>query len=108
VRASASGKTGRLTGGPLDGLDRARELQRNAGTIEVAVEAHRDITQQQPAPRSQPDTGVVDLYEPIVDQRAQTRERLAEILAEIDGVAPLERGHRNLGLASCYTRRCGA
>ena len=45
VRASACGKTGRLTSGPPGGLDRAREFHRDAGPVEIAIEAHRDITQ---------------------------------------------------------------
>jgi hypothetical protein len=39
------GKTGRLTTGPPAGLDGARELYGNARTVEIVIEAHRNITQ---------------------------------------------------------------
>src|SRR5690606_26999739 len=91
---------------PAARSDRAREpgrgpFRRTAlrGIVEVMVETHRNITQQQASLRSGGDAFGLDPHQAVLDQRVQPVQRVGEVFGEVDPVAPLERGHRDLALA---------
>src|SRR5690606_16266488 len=72
-----------LTRGLCARSDGAGEARRGAGGVgrgQVAVEAHGDITQQQPALRSRGDAIGPDPHEAVVLQRAQQGQRIGEVV----------------------------
>src|SRR5690606_22085248 len=107
---STRGKVVPVTSGrapwPAGRSDGAREpgrgpFRRTAlrGIVEVTVETHRYVTQQQAPLRSGGDAFGLDPDQPVLDQRVQALQGVGEIRGEVDPVAALERGHRDLALA---------
>src|SRR4249919_975610 len=106
VLASLRGKATWFTQGSMcdsawTGSDRAREARcgNGGGLLEIAVEAHGDVTQEQPPARGDRDPARLDPDQAVLGQGPQLFERLGEVLGEIDPVAPLKRAYRHLALA---------
>src|SRR5215218_6658500 len=97
-RGNAVSFTARSTRSDRAGEAR-RELAGVYGLVEVSVEAHGDITQQQSTPCGREDTAGFPAYEPIRHERCEPVQRIGEIGIEIDRVAPLQRRNRDLSLA---------
>src|SRR5688500_912450 len=95
--SSAIGRFNLLPGGALiphptlsDGLREARCGARQS-VVEVAIETHRDDTQEQTAARSRGDRIFIDNGQSVADQRRQAVQVVSEIGHEVDLIAPLER-----------------
>src|SRR5690606_19715859 len=88
-----------LTRRPSARSDGAGEARRGAGGVrgwQVAVEAHGDITQQQPSLRGRGDAIGPDPHQAIVPKRDQHLQRLGKVVVEIDRVAPFQGTDRDL------------
>src|SRR5690606_27025084 len=95
-RTPGPGKGGPLACGPGPGSDGAGEPGRDAFLRrgQVTVEAHCNITQQQPPLRSGGDAVRLDPDQPVGHQRLELVEGLGEVCGEVDPVAGLQRGPR--------------
>ena len=82
------------------GAQTVREARRfGAGRrFEVAVEAHRDVAQQQPPARRHHDLRLHP-HQPVLGQRREAVQRGREVAGEIDRVAAFKRRHRDFALA---------
>src|SRR5207342_2793171 len=101
VRVSWRGNAAGFTQGSMRASDRAGEARRgdSRGLVEVAIEAHRDVTQQQSPARGDRDPVLLHPYQSVLRKGLQLVDRAGEVGAEIDAVAPFQRAHRHFALA---------
>src|SRR5690606_28098529 len=78
------------------------------GGGEIAVEAHGNVTQEQPSARGHLDPARLHAHQSSGFQRREFHKAIGEILPEINGVSTLERLHRHLGLAHQLLDQVGA
>src|SRR5690554_1829573 len=91
------------TGGPPLASDGAGEpgpdVRVGGNGSEVAIEAHGNVTQEQPSARGHPDPVGLDADQAVVFQGLQLLHAFGEIVHENNGMPAFQRIHRDLGLA---------